>query len=458
MKIEMNKISKILKYKIIKLILIILLSFSINKSTVQAQDYDSKLDIAYNCLNSGKTTEAIEIFEDYLKSYSTNYSIYLQVAYLYKQNGNKDKAKEYFNIVSLNSKIPVEVETANTELEYIKAASEHSQVVNPDEDELSRGYDYINKKDYYNAIIVFEDYKTKHRDDTKIYIQLGYLYSQLNNYRKALDNFQFVEAFSKNQDEIDKSRMAKYYLKDLITESSPRSTSLYFYNVFDSHYSNYISNFTGHLNFKALKNLYTGFYVDAYMDSKSTKGNILNDRYLEGGGFLKYKISENIGFEFRTGYVREIDFDKTGINFKPIFYMGTRIGNPAFYLSRKNPKTDYFYADVFSSELYDYKFRNLFGQLQLKEVMRYMTGGYSFLEFYLSQVGYVDSKQLDYNNYGEFGVGLDFKPNLISFPVLFVEATNKIFFVGPNQQYFQGPFKNTFQIKAGFLINFNTGL
>ena len=156
----MNKISKILKYKIIKLILIILLSFSLNKSTVQAQDYDSKLDIAYNCLNSGKTTEAIEIFEDYLKSYSTNYSIYLQVAYLYKQNGNKDKAKEYFNIVSLNSKIPVEVETANTELEYIKAASEHSQVVNPDEDELSRGYDYINKKDYYNAIIVFEDYKT----------------------------------------------------------------------------------------------------------------------------------------------------------------------------------------------------------------------------------------------------------------------------------------------------------
>jgi len=458
MKIEMNKISNILKNKIIKLILIILLSFSLNKSILQAQDHDSKLDVAYNCLNSGKTTEAIEIFEDHLKSYSNDYSTYLQLAYLYKQTGNKDKAKVYFTYVSLNSGEPKEIEAANTELEFSKAASEHSQNIYPDEDKLNHGYNYINQGDYTNAIKMFEEYKSLHREDTKIYIQLGYLYSQLNNYKEALNNFQYAEAFSKNQDEIDKSRKAKYYLKDLITESSPRSTNLYFYNVFDSYYKNYISNFTGHLNFMTAKNLFTGFYVDAYMDSKSTKGNILNDRYLEGGGFLKYKISENIGFELRTGYVREVDFDKTSINFKPIFYLGTRIGNPAFYLSRKDTKTDFFYADVFSSELYDYKFRNVFGQLQLKEVLRYMTGGYSFLEFYLSQVAYVDSKQLDYNNYGEMGVGLDFKPNLISFPVIFIEATNKVFFIGQNSQYFQGPLKNTFQFKAGFLINFNTGL
>jgi hypothetical protein len=87
-----------------------------------------------------------------------------------------------------------------------------------------------------------------------------------------------------------------------------------------------------------------------------------------------------------------------------------------------------------------------------------MTGGYSYFEFYLSQMAFADSKQLNYNNFTELGAGIDFKPNMMNFPVIFVEATNKLYLIGPNSQYFQGPLKNTFQIKAGFLINFNSGL
>jgi hypothetical protein len=174
--------------------------------------------------------------------------------------------------------------------------------------------------------------------------------------------------------------------------------------------------------------------------------------------FIRLNFTENIGLEIRTGYAHEIDLQKNSFVFKPILFMGTRLGEPPFYLSRKDFRTEYFYMDIYSAELYDSKFRNLFAQLQLKEVLRYMTGGYSYLEFYLCQQASADSRQLDYNNYGEFGIGMDFKPNMLNFPALFVEATNKIYIIGPTGQYFQGSLRNTFQFKAGFIINFNTRL
>ncbi|HEY5122783.1 MAG TPA: hypothetical protein VIK14_03530, partial [Ignavibacteria bacterium] len=77
--------------------------------------------------------------------------------------------------------------------------------------------------------------------------------------------------------------------------------------------------------------------------------------------------------------------------------------------------------------------------------------GYSYFEFYLGQNVLGDTKQYDFNNYGEISAGINFKPNIINFPLLFVEATNKYYWLG-------GPTKNSFQIKAGFLLNFNLPL
>jgi hypothetical protein len=201
-----------------------------------------------------------------------------------------------------------------------------------------------------------------------------------------------------------------------------------------------------------------GFYVDAYMDARSKKDNILNDRYLEGGGYLKFQFSNNIALELRLGYFRELDLDKSGVNFKPILSMGTRLGDSPFYLSRRNTKTENFYFDIYSTELYDSKYKNLFAQIQLKEVLRYMTGGYSYFEFYLTQMAQADSRQLFYNNYGELSIGIDFKPNMINFPAIFIEGTNRINFVGPDGKYFEGDMKSIFQFKAGFIINFNSAL
>lgn len=446
---------------------------------VSAQDYDSKLDIAYNYLNSGKTSEAIKLFSEHLESYPTDMKIYLQLGYAYKQIGNIEKAKENFTFVTLRSSDSKEVYAASVELDNFKSANQTNTSTNniqstvpvttqetitttnlnaSDDDLLNQGYSFMNKGENSKAVDVFERYKLHNPDDIKIYMQLGYLYSGLKRNEKALENFQYVEAFSTKSDDIDKANNAIYNLRQIITANARQSLNIYFYNAYDSYYQNYISNFLGHINFKLSKNVTDGFYVDAFMDSKSKQDYILDDRYIEVGGFLKMNFSENIGFEIRGGYAREIDLNKNSFVVKPILFMGTRLGEPAYYLGRKNFKTEYFYMDIYSAELYDSKFKNLFGQIQLKEVLRYMTGGYSYLEFYLSQSATGDSRQLDYNNYAEIGIGMDFKPNLVNFPALFIEATNKIYAIGSNGQFFEGPLKNTFQIKAGFIINFNTGL
>ena len=57
--------------------------------------------------------------------------------------------------------------------------------------------------------------------------------------------------------------------------------------------------------------VYYGFYGDVYMDARSKKDNILNDRYLEAGGFMKFNFSNNIALEVRLGYFKELDLDKS---------------------------------------------------------------------------------------------------------------------------------------------------
>lgn len=444
--------------KIIKLftplIIFILFSFYIS---VNAQDSKGNLDNAYKYYNEGKTSDAIQIFENYLKTHKDDINIYLQLAYAYKQIGKTEEAQNYFFYVALNSTDKNQINAAKDEIKFLTQSKNPNNLkTSGDEDELNKGYSLINKGDISSAIQVFEKFKIKHPFNTKVSLQLGYLYNDRKRYVKALDEFEFVKYNSKDKSEVDDATQSVFYLKDIVINNAPLSTDIYFYNIYDSYQQNYIGNFVGHINFKLWQNAYLGPYADVYMDAKSKRDKILNDRYFEGGAFFKYRITDFLGFELRTGYVQEIDYDKISFNYKPLVYMGTRIGSPSPYLSYKNANRIFLYSDIFSTGLYDYKFRNIFGQLQIKEVLRYLTGGFSYLEFYLTQMILADSKKLDYNNYIEAGGGITFKPSFINFPALFIEATNKTYFTGPQGNYFEGPFKNTFQIKAGFLINLKT--
>lgn len=527
----MNIMKQIYQYKKIEILLFSILFVFLCSVNIFSQEEENKLDIAYDYLNSGRIDLAKNIFEDYNSKNPYDTRIALQLAYIYKEEGNYNKAFEFFKFVERKSKETNEVETAKLEitnlaeiqkneqlnkgydyletgdyasaqkifesalkktpqdpklnlqlayiylnqenykkaLEYFDYAKKYSKdekdinlaenelkniyKIRPDlkpQSDLNAAYAYLNQGDLDKAADIFETYASKNRKDTKIYLQLAYLYDKKKNYNKSLKYFEYVASNSKDASEIDRSKQSIYILKQMIPLKAKGSIDLYFYNIYDTYQENYISNFLGHLQYQLFENFYTGIYTDLYLDSKSKPELIYNDRYIEGGLFMKYTIANLIMLELRGGYVREIDLKKHQANFKPIISIGHRFGNPKFYYGLTSTKKDYFFVDFYATGLYDHKFRNFFGQVDIKETLRYLLTGYSHLDFYLGQFFQGDSKRFDYNNYGEFRVGLGYRPNLISFPMIFIEGSNKFYFVGN--------IKNSFQIKAGFLLTFNSAL
>lgn len=405
------------------------------------------LDMAYSYLDKGDVDNAILLFESYAAKNPTDTKVYMQLGYIYNKKNDFKKSIEKFHYVINNSTDPNEIEKAKNQIAVTDTAKKI--VKNPDED-LDVAYTCLNTGETAKAVTIFENYLKKNPYDTKVSLQLGYIYYSKDEYKKSIDKFNFVIANSKEQEEIDKAKRSVYILKQLIPMFANSSFDLYFYNIYDSHQENGISNLLSHFNFKLTTGLYAGPYTDIYLDTKSKTGYVYNDRYFEVGGFFKYYLLPELTFEVRTGYVRELDFNTSKFNVKPILTFGTRIGSPDFYKGPTSKKASFLFLDIYSTALYDLKFENAFGALQTKETFRFLTGGYSYFDIYLCQIVQGDTKQLNYNNYTEVGGGIGFQPGIIGFPTLFVEVTNRF--------YFAGTFKDSFQIKAGFLLNFNLGL
>jgi tetratricopeptide (TPR) repeat protein len=428
---------------------------------INAQDTDS-LNLAYEYYNSGQTQEAINLFENYVKVNPNDTKIFLQLGFAYNNINDFDNAIKNFDYVINNSINVKEISKAKIQKSYIEddkknlVTKENLQIIDTTVEkdpmnELNLAYKELNDGNNEKAISLFENYSKSNPTDTRVSLQLAYLYFNIEEYNKSLDKFEIVSANSKDDKEIDAAKQSIYVLRQMMPMYSKFSNDLYFYNIYDSYQKNYILNFIDHWNTKIAKNVYTGFYLDLFMDSRSKPEVIYNDRYIEFGGFWKVFFLKYFIFELRAGLVREIDFNNTKFNVKPILTFGYRLGEPNTYSGVTTKKKVFLYADVYSTVLYDHKFKNVFGQIYLREAVRFLTGGYSYFEFYLGQNVLGDTKQYDFNNYGEISAGINFKPNIINFPLLFVEATNKYYWLG-------GPTKNSFQVKAGFLLNFNLPL
>ena len=310
------------------------------------------------------------------------------------------------------------------------------------------GYYYLNKGNKKKAVQLFELHLKEKPTDTKTRLQLAYIYYDQRKLDKSLRQFNYVGKHSTNSKDKDVSKSASFIIKDEIASTAPRYFDLYFYGFYDSFQDNYIFNVVSHINFRIGKGFYAGPYLDLYTDTRSSPTLIYNDRFFELGGFMRYSILRNLFVEFRIGYARQIDLDTSRINLKPMAVYFNRFGDAKVYVSSKASSKTSFYMDMYSALMYDYKYDNGFLQIALQEVLRFHTGGYSYLESYLVQLAQADSRRLNYNNYVEVGGGLRFHPNIEYFPVLFIEPTYK--------WYHYGTPKNSFQVKAGILFNYRT--
>jgi hypothetical protein len=315
---------------------------------------------------------------------------------------------------------------------------------------LDSGYYYLNQGNKKLATQIFENYLKENPKDTKIHMQLGYIYYDQRKLAKSLKHFDYVGRHSTNPSDVEKSRSAALIIRDELASTAKRSIDLYFYNFYDSYQDNYIANIVGHYNFRIAPQFYTGFYLDLYTDTRSKPELIFNDRYVELGGFLRYNLLSNLFLEFRVGYTREIDLDTSRINIKPMLVYFNRLGDAKVYVNRRSSSKTSLYLNMYYAAMYDYKFKNAFIQSAFQEVLRFGISGYSYMENYLVQYAQFDSRKLDYNNYVEVGTGIRYHANVPYFPVLFVEPTYKVYFFGDR--------KNSFQLKVGFEFIFRTPL
>jgi tetratricopeptide (TPR) repeat protein len=430
--------------------LIFLIFFTCLANSLKSQNF---ADSGYYYQKIGFTEKAAGFFEQYLYSNPYNFQVRLDLGYLFFESKQYSKAREQFDFVAKNSTNENELQMARQMVQNID--SQNSTSVNYNQNVYNSGVSYADSGYYYynngnktKAAEFFELHLKQQPKDAKIRMQLAYIYYDQKKFSNALKHFEYASKYSYDPVMQEQSKSAVLVLKEQLANNSAKSFDIYFYNVYDSFQENYIANLISHLNFKIGPNFFVGPYLDVYTDSRSSKKLIYNDRFIEIGFFLRYYILKNLFFEGRIGYTRQIDLDSNKINLKPMIVYFNRFGDAKSYVSSKSTSKISLYLDIYYAAMYDYKYKNAFLQGSMQQVLRFHTGGYSYVENYLFQLGQFDGRKLDYNNYFEVGTGLRFKPNLMVFPLLFVEPSYKVYFFGER--------KNSFQIKAGFIFNYKT--
>lgn len=438
-----------LKYLTIGVFLICLLT-----GAVKSQNY---ADSGYYYQKIGFKEKASGFFEEFLYSNPDNYQVRLDLAYLYQSMNLTSKAREQFEYVSTHSAVENEIKLSKEALAAIDNVSTPTNNTSQTPSNNSVGssnldsaYYYLNKGQKKTAAKFFEMHLVDNPKDVKIHMQLAYIYYELRDYSRALTKFDYVAKHSTDSEDVEKARSAAFVIREELTYETKRSLDIYFYNFYDSYQENYIANLVSHVNFRLAKNTYAGLYLDVYTDTRSQKTLVYNDRFIELGGFLRYHFLKNLFLEFRLGYAHQIDQDTSRINIKPLLVYFNRLGDAKIYVSSSKSSKISLYMDMYYAAMYDYKYKNSFLQLALQQVLRFHTGGYSYIENYLVETAQFDSRKLDYNNYFEVGTGLRFHPNIVNFPTIFVEPSYKA--------YFYGDKKNSFQVKAGFFFIFRTKL
>jgi hypothetical protein len=405
-------------------------------------------DSGYYYQKIGFKDKAAGFFEEYLYQDYTNYQVRLDLAYLYMDMRETKKARDQFDYVAKNSPNENEIKLAKDALINIDGVTGNSKTSTGPASDLDSGYYYLNQGNKKKAAVHFERHISQNPKDYKVRLQLAYIYYDRRKLDKSLYHFEYVGRRSTDAADVEIARSSAFAIKDELAGSSKRSLDLYFYNYYDSYQENYIANLVIHLNFRIAPKFYAGPYLDLYTDTRSSPQLIYNDRFIELGGFMRYNLLKNLFLEFRLGYARQIDLDTSRINIKPMMVYFNRFGNAKIYSKSSSSSKTSFYMDIYYAAMYDYKYENAFLQATMQQVVRFSTGGYSYIENYLVENAQFDSRRLDYNNYFEIGTGIRFKPNVSIFPVIFVEPSYKAYFYGNRE--------NSFQLKAGFFLNFRT--
>lgn len=295
--------------------------------------------------------------------------------------------------------------------------------------ELDSAYHMLDRKDVKGAIPLFEAHIKMYPTDTRVWLQLAYIYDDEGQLSKSYQYFSYVARTSLDPKEKETAEASAMVMKEKINANAKRSIEINVQSFYDTYQKNYITGLNIYYKFRISKEVFVGPYLDLYTDSKSSPGLIYNDRYIELGLFGRFYALPQLYLELRTGYVHEFDIDSSKISISPRAVFSWRFGSGQDFIPEKPKTKTGFFVDAFTMLSYETKYQNGFSQTGISETFRNNIKGYSYLDFFLAQNLTLDSRRLDYNNNVSFGGGVRYKPNLIYFPYFYVEPNYKFYLI-----------------------------
>jgi len=422
----------------------------------------ARLELGYLSVRLGRWDDAVKHLGAISRRDPENLRLRMDYGYALEKLGRLDDAAEQFRIVASQ---PGELQAqANAALEAV-AAQEASQTAREEAQRLLRrdaflnrgyarlcegnraaaleefrqaqaldptniailkqiGYLALQDGDLPVAIQSFEAARRQEPNDLGVALQLGYLYERLNRLQEAEAAFRAATA-SGDDSTRSSARSALKNLRD--TRLRHVYFDVYAGPLYSTRFSNGIVDAVGRLHWRPTPRVPVSIYLNGHVthDSRSRGGNfpaVFSDNVgLLGAGIAvevrRWHVSllaeTNLAFNLtqtpRRNRATEPDYRVVGYFYRR---WESRLYGPLGLLTAGQARGERLFTDYDASLGYYSRYdHNVIGYLQIREGLRLVDWKNSRLLGYAKLNLVKDSNRDFFNNVGEVGAGLEFRPH-----------------------------------------------
>lgn len=367
---------------------------------------DVRKDLGYLYERTGDIKKAVGQFEIVFKAHSEDLRTALELGYFSQRLRREDQAILYFQAATQSADPDVQSK-ARAALESLRAA-QLSAI-------KQQGYDLIQQNRQADAIRALEEARRQDPQDYSVVLQLGYLYSEQGQKKKAEEMFR---AASQSPEDGLASR-ARSALK--VAQSSERLWfgDLYVAPFYGSRFDNEYGSFHGKIGLRPNRFFqpYVGARIDR--DTRSETGRVpiifSDNSAVFSVGIQSQPLKQNLLLYGEAGtaisllgtaqHGRAIPDYRAGVNwFQP---WGMDLATTA----RDNRHKAGLFSEAYSDISYYSRYgQNMIGYVQLKQGVSVPARGFVPFQLFLAENVVKDSRSDFYNNVVEAGPGLRFVP------------------------------------------------
>jgi len=394
-----------------------------------------RLKLARLLYSSHRYQEAIEQYRAALELAPGNLEVRLELARVYVLAQQYEEAAGQYRIYLLEepADVSVRLELARSLVSavlYEQAIEEFQQVLTVRETDvivrMELAYTYIKAGELEEAIEQFQIVKRLEPANMRAHLELGYLYNKVGEVSKARAEFEYV-ALKGNEQEIKQANEA---LRSLPTTQSPPPKEKLFWGRIYSNGTNYSRWDNAIVYFQLKEGIQPSFLgpfqfyvaVNVVKDTDSKGGRypqIFSDNIAEAGLGVRVKPFKIDLYLYLEGYagVRLIELPGKDRNFLETkagfnYYQGW---GSMFPIREREEDLifplEYFgelYTDVSYYSRYD---DNIIGYIQTRQGLKFLQYKDKILDTYLRVNFVADTNKEFFNNIGEVGGGVRFRPS-----------------------------------------------